>query len=72
MPPPNASNIAKMAQFNKGMWKLWGVWYKGDQCLIMSEIKQIMILSLNFFVVASLPLDYKEVGESLVGALDTF
>jgi hypothetical protein len=38
----------------------------------MSEIKQIMILSLNFFVVASLPLDYKEVGESLVGALDTF
>jgi len=39
---------------------------------MMSEIKQIMILSLNFFVVASLPLDSKEVGESLVGALDMF
>jgi hypothetical protein len=39
---------------------------------MMSEIKQIMILSLNFFVVASLPLDCKEVGESLVGALDMF
>jgi hypothetical protein len=62
-----------MAQFNKGMWKkLWGVWYKGDQCSMMSELKQIMILSLNFFVVASLPLDYKEVVESLVGALVKF
>jgi hypothetical protein len=61
-----------MAQFNKGMWKLGGVWYKGDQCSTMSELKQIMILSFNFFVVASLPLDYKEVGESLVGALVKF
>ncbi len=39
---------------------------------MMSELKQIMILSLNFFVVASLPLDYKEVVESLVGALVKF
>jgi hypothetical protein len=62
-----------MAQFNKGMWKLWGVGYKGDECsMMMSELKQIMVLSLIFFVVASLPLDHKEVGESLVGALVMF
>jgi hypothetical protein len=41
--------------------KLLGVWCKGAQCFSMVEIKQIMIRSLKSFVVASLPLEYKEV-----------
>jgi len=41
--------------------KLLGVWCKRAQCLWMVEIKLIMIRSLKCFVVASLPLEYKEV-----------
>jgi hypothetical protein len=57
-----ASIGAKIAQFNKRMGKLLCVWCKGVQCLLMVEKNQIMIRSLKpFVVVASLPLEYKEV-----------
>jgi hypothetical protein len=57
-----ASIGAKIAHLIKRMGKLLGVWCKGAQCLSMGEIKQIMIRSLkSSFVVASLPLEYKEV-----------
>jgi hypothetical protein len=47
------------------MGKIWGVWCKGVQSLMMGDLKQINILSLrSLIVVASLPLDYKEILES--------
>jgi hypothetical protein len=33
----------KIAQFNKGMVKIRGVWCKGVQCSMMGELKQIKI-----------------------------
>jgi hypothetical protein len=33
----------------------------GVQCLVMDELKQIRIWSLKFLIIASLPLEYKEV-----------
>jgi hypothetical protein len=60
-PPPNTSNATKIVQFDKGMKKIWGAQCKGVQCSMMGELKQIKILSLKFFIVASLLLDYKEV-----------
>jgi hypothetical protein len=41
--------LQKIAQFYKGMRKIWGVWYKRVQCLAMGELKQIRILSLKMF-----------------------
>jgi hypothetical protein len=46
------------------MGKIWGVWCKGVQSLMMGDLKQIKILSLRSLIVASLPLDYKEILES--------
>jgi hypothetical protein len=37
-----------------------GVWCKEVQCPVMGELKQIRVVSLNFWIVASLPLEYKE------------
>jgi hypothetical protein len=51
----------KIAQFNKGMMKLWGVWCKDVQCSMMGELKQIKISSLKPLIIASFPLEYKEV-----------
>jgi hypothetical protein len=34
---------------------------KGVQCLVMGELKHIKILSLKLSIIASLPLEYKEV-----------
>jgi len=51
----------KIAQFNKGMVKIWGVWCKGIQCSMMGELKQIKISSLKPLIIASFPLEYKEV-----------
>jgi hypothetical protein len=42
------------------MGKIWGVWCKGVQCLMMGELKQIGISSLRSLIVASLLLQYKE------------
>jgi hypothetical protein len=33
-----ASNAKKIAQFDKGIEKIWGVWCKGIQCSMMSEL----------------------------------
>jgi hypothetical protein len=60
-PPPNASNAAWIAQYEKGMHKLWGVQCKGTQSLMMSELKQIRILSSKSLVVAFLLPKNKEV-----------
>jgi hypothetical protein len=43
------------------MEKIYGVWGKGVQCSIMDELKQIRILNLKSWIIASLPLEYKEV-----------
>jgi len=44
--------------------KEWGrygvVWWKEVQYPVMEELKQIRILSLKLWIVASLPLEYKE------------
>jgi hypothetical protein len=44
------------------MDKLWDVLCnKGVQCLVMGDLKQIRISSLRSLIVASLPLESKEV-----------
>jgi len=35
----SSSNITKIAQFGKGMGKIWNVWCKGFQCLVMGQLK---------------------------------
>jgi hypothetical protein len=37
-----------------------GVWWKAVQYPVMGKLKQIRILSLKFWSVASLPPEYKE------------
>jgi hypothetical protein len=39
------------------MRKYGGVWWKEVQ--VLDELKQIRILSLKFWIVASVPLEYK-------------
>ncbi len=51
------SNIVNIAQFGKGMVKIWGVWCKGVQCLVIGELKWIRTSSLKSLIVASLPLE---------------
>jgi hypothetical protein len=46
-PSPSTSNIKKIAQFHKRMGKIWGVWWKGVQGLMISELQHIKILSLK-------------------------
>jgi hypothetical protein len=42
-------------------WERYGdVWWKEVQYPVMGELKQIRILSLKLWIVASLPLEYKE------------
>jgi hypothetical protein len=43
------------------MGKILGVWFKAVQYFVMGELKQIRVSSLNFVMVASLPLEYKDV-----------
>jgi hypothetical protein len=50
----------KIAQFDKGMEKIWSVWCKEVQCFVMGKLKYIKISSLKSLIVASLPLKYKE------------
>jgi hypothetical protein len=57
----NASNIAKICQFDKGVGKIWGVWCKGVQWQMMGDLKQIRISSLRSLIIASFLLKYKEV-----------
>jgi hypothetical protein len=67
-PPPCASNIGKNAQFSKGMGKLWVLSLRG----LMGELKDIRILSLKFFIIASLTLNYKKSCKALVGTTIRF
>jgi len=46
------------------MGKILGVlsvWFKAVQYFVMGELKQIRLSSLNFVMVASLPLEYKDI-----------
>jgi hypothetical protein len=43
------------------MGKIWGVWCKGIQCLVVGELKHIKISSLKSLIIASLFMEYKEV-----------
>jgi hypothetical protein len=36
-PPLSVSNATKNVQFNKRMRKIWGVWCKDVQCLMMGK-----------------------------------
>jgi len=58
-PPPTISNTAKIAQFAKGIGKIWVVWCKGVKCLLIGELKQIRISSLRSLIIPSLPMEYK-------------
>jgi hypothetical protein len=51
--PPPSFQHQKLAQFVKGMGKIWGVWWKGVLYSVMSELKQIKILSLKSLIIAS-------------------
>jgi hypothetical protein len=64
-PAPIVSNDVKFPQFDKRMGKIWGVWCKGIQCLVMGEFKHIKISSLKYLIIASLLIEYKEVLTSL-------
>ncbi len=44
--------LTKIAQFDIGTGKTWDVWCNGVQCLMMSELKKISILSLKFLIIA--------------------
>jgi hypothetical protein len=48
-PPSTTSNAVQIAQFGKGMGKIWGVWCKGAQCLMTSEFKQIKLSRLHLW-----------------------
>jgi hypothetical protein len=52
--------LQRLLNFIKEWGKYGGVWCKEVQCLMMGELKQIRILSLIFWIVASLPPEYKE------------
>jgi hypothetical protein len=42
------------------MGKIWGVWCKGVQCLVMSDLKHNKISNLRSLIITSLPLEYEE------------
>jgi len=58
--------------FIKEWGRYGGVWCKEVQCLVMGELKQIKVLNVKFSIVASLPLEYEALLETLVGALIMF
>jgi hypothetical protein len=58
----------KMFNSIKKMGKIWGVWCKDVQCLMMGKSNHIKILNLNFFIIISLPLEYKKFCKALIGA----
>jgi hypothetical protein len=43
------------------MGKIWHVWFKGLECLVMGELKLIRVWNFKFFVVEYLPPKYKEI-----------
>jgi hypothetical protein len=58
--------------FIKEWGRYGGVWCKEVQCPVMGELKQIKVLNVKFSIVASLPLEYEALLETLVGALIMF
>jgi hypothetical protein len=48
---PNAFNVTKNAQFDKKLQNIWGVWCKGVQCSVISELKEIKISNLKSWVI---------------------
>jgi hypothetical protein len=51
-----------IAQFDKKyMGEIWDVWCKVVQSLMIGELKQIKISSLEFSIIAFLSLEYKEI-----------
>jgi hypothetical protein len=51
--------LQKLLNAVKELGKIWG--WKGVQCSIMGELKQIRISSLKYLVLASLPVEHKQV-----------
>jgi hypothetical protein len=45
---------------------MWGVWCKGVQCSMTSELKHIRISSLDSLIVTSLQWNTKNFGNALV------
>jgi hypothetical protein len=52
--------LQRFLNFIKEWGRYGGVWWKEVQYHVMGELKQIRILSLKFWIVTSLPLEYKE------------
>jgi hypothetical protein len=43
--------VTKSVQFDKKLQNIWGVWCKGVQCSMISELKQIKISSLKSWTI---------------------
>jgi hypothetical protein len=50
-PSPSAFNVTKNVQYDKKLQKIWNIWCKGVQCLVINELKQIKISSWKFWIV---------------------
>jgi len=60
--PISTSNVANIVQFSKRKWKNYEIFcVERVQCSMMGELKKIKILNLKSLIVASLPLEYKEI-----------
>ncbi len=66
--PLIASNIVNVVQFGKGMVKIWGVWCKGVQCLVIGELKWIRTSSLKSYSLHLCLWNRKKFCKALVGA----
>jgi len=44
-PAPSTSNATKIAQFDKTMRKIWDIWCKGFQCLVLGELNRFRFLA---------------------------
>jgi len=53
--------VQQLLNLVKEWGKIWDVWCKGGQCLVMSELKKITISILKSLIVPSLSLGYKEI-----------
>jgi len=59
--PPSTSNMVKIAQIEKGIRKDVECLVLKVQCWTSGELQQIRISSLKSLIIASLPLEFKEV-----------
>ncbi len=56
--PTTASNVAKIVQFGKAMGKIWGVWCKGVQYVILQKFSSHPSLDIYFFATPPIKLKW--------------